>query len=135
MRGAIAWAALGFGVAAGPAACGLAPCTEIGCVGGLEVAVADAAGRPVPTFSGEARFEGRVVAFQCDPSLPGTAQVQCGSGSVRLLQAEGDVQLEVRAPGGGAFAGTLQPRYETSRPNGPLCEPVCRTATAQVALR
>lgn len=43
------------------------------------------------------------------------------------------VAMELTPAGGEARSFTVQPRYETTRPNGPDCDPVCRRADIELS--
>jgi hypothetical protein len=106
------------------AGCGIS-CTLIGCVG-LVVTVTGA--QPQATIT--------VLATSPD-SVSHTVTCVTSNGSCVLpLPYEfrpTTVTLRVSA-GADTTTITVQPQYETSRPNGPDCPPPCQSATVAVAL-
>ena len=144
----------GLGVAGVLSGCnvlGLA-CSEVGCRGGLIVDL-----RATELIPGDYTVEfelddgealetcGFTVSDDCDgggtciPTTDCDGRVEVlalgdGQLQVSLFDAEGAVDLVLERDGTVLLDETLDPEYETFRPNGPSCPPVCRSATVQLSL-
>ncbi|WP_426755689.1 hypothetical protein [Myxococcus sp. Y35] len=115
-----------------------APCRRVDCGGALRVEVRDAAGVPVSAFSGEARFEGRTVSFQC-PADTGARtplpEYSCLPGSVTFSAEPASLELVVEGTDGARYEASVQPEYESSFPNGDECGPACKNAVVTAHLQ
>lgn len=132
-------------------------CTEIGCVSGLRIDLQKAGawqpGAYVFTFEldgSPVRCSGALPLKACDagPSLTcdGEGRVQIGESGcalppdqhgfsdIQLLGSPAKVRVAIARDGQELHSAELAPTYTESRPNGPGCEPVCRGASAQVAV-
>ena len=100
-------------------------CTEIGCAGGLTVLFATT---PQGDVHVEALAEGETTprTFDCTGS-------GCSAGARFLNFSPAHVVVTVTTDAG-SQQFDLRPQYQTSRPNGPRCEPVCRSAQITVTL-
>jgi hypothetical protein len=65
-------------------------------------------------------------------ALPPDAQ---GFGMIVVGAGPASVALTISRGGETIAQGSWTPDYQISRPNGPLCEPVCRQATVALQLR
>ncbi|WAS97959.1 hypothetical protein [Nannocystis punicea] len=133
-------------------------CTEIGCIGGLRIELQPSSGWPAGDYTFAFALDGVPVTCKgalplraCDagPSLtcdvPDRVQIgesgcalppeQHGFADIQIPSSPAAVQLEIRRGEETIYAGDITPTYVESRPNGPGCEPVCRGATAQVAIQ
>lgn len=132
-------------------------CTEIGCVDGLQIDTAKASPWPPGAYTFAFVLDGTKVT--CAGALPLKAceagaslacdvpdRVEIGESGCALPPAEhGFAGIHVRgAPArfeltiahDGKVLGEfdLAPKYTTSRPNGPGCEPECNSAAARIEL-
>ena len=100
-------------------------CTLIGCDSGLVVLLAQAPTGPyrIEVFS---REDAPHYAFDC--AVPG----QCGD--VRFVDYTPESVTIRVTTSAGTREQTAQPKYSVYRPNGPNCEPTCRSAAVTVAL-
>ena len=132
-------------------------CTQIGCLDGLLVRVV----KPSPWVPGRYTFEVDVdgVQVRCSGALPlqpcesGPSLACTGDGKVIIsesgcalppeshgfgdLQISGEPQavgITIKLDDNVLHTTTLQPSYVTSQPNGPGCEPTCRSGSADLAL-
>ena len=132
-------------------------CTEIGCMNGLNVRVE----KPTPWPAGDYEFvfdlDGTAVtckgalplppcerspALVCDPA--GRVQVtesgcalpaeQHGWGDVQIEGEPAHAKVTIRHAGAVLHEADLQPEYRTLQPNGPDCEPTCRSASVSIAV-
>lgn len=132
-------------------------CTQIGCIDGLRLEI-EKAGAWQPgayvfafTVDGAAvRCSGSLPLKPCDagPSLVCDVEgrVQIGeSGCALAADAQGfsdvqihgspaQVEVSLTRDGQELSRAALTPTYAESRPNGPGCEPVCRGASAKLAV-
>ncbi|MFO0626182.1 MAG: hypothetical protein U0325_11250 [Polyangiales bacterium] len=100
-------------------------CTLIGCADGVDITWSGASSQDRGTLVAD----GVTYAFDCAAAPSST--VWCTSTGVRLQRTPTALRVDVVTPSG-ARSGTFSPRYTTSRPNGPDCDPVCRGATVTV---
>lgn len=124
------------------------PCTEIGCVSGFSVELE----RPGPWSTGRYRVEvsgdasgvcevDLLLACERPTRCSGPAGVvnvvmsgcALGPGQQALSQvsvngAPGTITVTVMQDDRQLGRGTFFPVYQTSQPNGPGCDPICRTA-------
>jgi hypothetical protein len=154
-----AWLALGSLVLS--AACGHPqtqrdplprPCTEIGCMNGLVLALEPSAGWPPGRYELELSLDGR--AATCTGELPLPAcdagpALSCAGAPVRIgesgcamppnTHAFSDIALNerparvsivIRHDERELLRETLTPTYRRSQPNGPGCPPTCDSAHA-----
>lgn len=100
-------------------------CTQIGCGAGLTVLFSTV---PVGDVHVEALPEGETTprTFDCTGSA-------CSPGA-RFLDFSPDHVVVTVTTDAGSKQFDLRPQYQTSRPNGPRCEPVCRSAQVTVTL-
>lgn len=133
-------------------------CTEIGCNDGLELEFARQTPWPAGSYRVTLRVDGKSMAcqgelplracdagpsFQCDdPSLT-LGESGCAlpaeqhglSGLHMAVSAATDVSLVIEHQGALQATAKLSPTFQTSQPNGPGCEPVCRNAAMRLNLR
>ncbi len=127
-------------------------CTMIGCVDGLILSMDPAPKWEPGHYDLSITLDGREV--QCTGDLPlkpceEGLSFQCSSGGVQIMEGGcalprdqhglGDIMIDgaprnvsVRLARNGQVLVALNkiaPSYQVSRPNGPGCEPVCRSAT------
>lgn len=74
---------------------------------------------------------GRVQVTESGCALP---PEQHGWGDVHVDGEPARVQLTIRHGDTVLHTADVRPTYTTSQPNGPGCEPTCRSATASVAV-
>ncbi|WP_437950762.1 hypothetical protein WME98_08080 [Sorangium sp. So ce296] len=144
-----------------PSAAGEPPpargCTQIGCVNGFTLRLASEAPWPagayrfVITADGETTTcEGKLPLPDCaagraltcsGPSLligesgcalPPSAH---GFSEIQMSSAPGQVTVEISRDGTSLAEADFSPSYVESRPNGPGCEPVCRSASATLNVK
>lgn len=106
---------------------GCAPraCTEIGCVSGLSILLVNP---PAGVYHLQVEVPGEPLRIvRC-----GDAEGGCASGTF-FLEETTPAQLTIRLVSAGkAIASqTVRPKYDTFRPNGRRCPPLCRTARVQ----
>lgn len=124
-------------------------CTEIGCVDGLRVTLEPSARWPAGSYRFDLVIDG--TATSCTGSLPlpscdtpglscSGAGVQIGESGCALPPAEHgyselmfasaprEVRVTISRDGQVVGERELEPVYQTSRPNGPECPPVCNSA-------
>lgn len=101
-------------------------CTLIGCADGVDIVWSGASSRDRGTLT----IDGVSVSFDC-ATAGSTNGVFCNPNGLRLGRTPTDLRVEVVTPSG-TRSGTFVVSYTTSRPNGPSCEPVCRSATVTV---
>jgi hypothetical protein len=101
-------------------------CTLIGCSSGLTVqlAAAPAGAYRIEVFSSPS---GPHYVWDCGDAA------QCGTTAMFTDFTPTSVTIRVTTSAG-TREQTSQPAYNTSRPNGPNCEPTCTQATVTVAL-
>lgn len=132
-------------------------CTEMGCIGGLRIELQPNAGWPAGDYTFAFALDGVPVTCKgalplkaCDagPSLtcdvPDRVQIgesgcalppeQHGFADIQIPSSPAAVDLKIMRGEETIYSGNIAPTYVESRPNGPGCEPVCRGASAQVAL-
>lgn len=112
----------GCGSIFGPTAC-----TLIGCESGVEVAFAQ---RPDAPFRIEAEVPGHPSSryvYECDEVS------RCG-GRIFFADFTPDVVRIRVVTAAGTTEQIYSPQYSESRPNGPDCEPLCRTARIMLPL-
>lgn len=130
-------------------------CTEIGCHDGLIVRVTPSSGWPHGMYRFVIEADGETTT--CARSLPlpecGTPALPCegppvmigasgcaldpsehGFGDVVFEAAPEQVRIEIARDGEVIAAQEWTPQYETVQPNGPGCEPICETATVELAV-
>jgi hypothetical protein len=131
------------------ASCSDEVCTEIGCGPPLEVRFRGATSEP-GLYRIEMTAEG--IPHHCEITIPFSCDAQPACTSPRFVWAptlsgcghdagrqsldgfaffrEGPSSLEVLVHRDGYLIGnaSVEPMYEETRPNGPECEPRCRTA-------
>lgn len=130
-------------------------CTLIGCQDGLQVQLQHSSQWPTGDYTVQVTLDNQ-PPVSCTVSLPFasvTAAATCSSADVQLQTAgqalsadqhaltglwirttPAKVQLVLQHNTATLLDQTLQPTYQTSRPNGPDCEPECTQATASVAV-
>lgn len=132
-------------------------CTEIGCLDGLQIALKKETPWPAGAYTFDFTVDGapvrcsgalplgpcdagpsltcdvaeRVVIGESGCALPAAEQ---GFSDVRVPGAPAEVAVTITHEGAPLHQSTLKPTYVESRPNGPGCDPVCRSATAELAL-
>lgn len=131
-------------------------CTEIGCVDGLVISFGrgvewapgtyvfsiDADGveqtckgmLPLPPCAsgGALTCTGNVATIgESGCALPAS---QHGFADIQLRSGPSKVTLRIERDGVVLADETLVPTYRTSQPNGPNCDPICRQASATIAL-
>lgn len=134
---------------------GGAACTLIGCQDGLRVTLQRASPWPAGDYVLQVSLDDQ-PPIACTTSLPFasvTSTATCNSADVQL-QTSGQaldpsqhaltgvwvrttptkVRLVLQQGPTTVLDQTLQPTYQTTRPNGPNCEPECTQATASVAV-
>ena len=123
-------------------------CTLIGCASGMEIQL-QAPSWPQASYDVQVVTDGATrtctvaLPFSCDtrPScvpaegawVLGLSGCMLGPGQeslsgVILNDAPGSIDVQVRRDGKVVGQAHAEPTYRESRPNGPDCEPVCRTA-------
>lgn len=112
-------------------------CTEIGCVGGLALTLETSEGSPIESFSGT--VAGTSVDCSGVENGASNSNAEClGEGTVRIPEVESaTVAVDLSATVDGeavTYKGDIEPDYETSRPNGEGCPPVCKSAEETVTL-
>lgn len=134
---------------------GGAACTLIGCQDGLQVQLQRSGPWPAGDYTAQVTLDNQ-PPVSCTVSLPFasvTASATCSSTDVQLQTAgqalatdqhaltglwirttPAKVRLVLQHNAVTLLDQTLQPTYQTSRPNGPDCEPECTQATASVAV-
>lgn len=133
-------------------------CTAMGCVNGLNVSVAKATAWPAGVYDFVLDLDGTAVTCTgalplkpCDegPSLTCTptdkVQItesgcalptdQHGFGDIHIEGAPANVKLTIRTGETVLFENELRPEYRTLQPNGPDCEPTCRSASGAITLQ
>jgi hypothetical protein len=124
-------------------------CTLIGCASSFEVGFTGATGIP-GVYRVEVVADG--ATSSCEITLPFTCDTQpaCSSsdlpwrltrsgcalgadretidGFIFFSQPPMSLTFDVRRDGRAVGGGSITPVYTESRPNGPECDPVCRTA-------
>ena len=124
-------------------------CTEMGCTNGLILRVDPAKDWKSGNYVFEFVLDGRRVTCRgelplkpCEePSIrcdkPGISIMESGCALPKTAHAFGDIQVEgdprkimarITHNGKTIVTRTIAPRYTTSQPNGPGCDPVCRSA-------
>ena len=129
----------------------LRPCTLIGCAAPFEVQFSKASAWPAGSYHVEVEADG--VRSACDMGFPLTscqvavgcegpprdwrinlsgcalpADAQSISGLSFLTTRPAAVKVTVSHEQRTLGTGSFTPSYTTSRPNGPSCDPECRTA-------
>ena len=134
---------------------GGAACTLIGCQDGLQVQLQRSGPWPAGEYTLQVMLDDQ-PAVSCAVSLPFasvTTAATCSSADVQLqtsgqaLSADqhaltavwirstpAKARLVLQHNTATLLDQTLQPTYQTSRPNGPDCKPECTQATASVAV-
>lgn len=127
--GRLSIAALVAGLVVLLGGCAPRACTEIGCASGLSISIANPPGGAYHLQVDVPGERTRVV--QC-----GDAEGGCASGTFFLPETT-PAQLTVRVVSAGKVidSKTVRPSYDTFRPNGPGCPPLCRTARIQLGAR
>jgi hypothetical protein len=116
------------------AACGLT-CTHMACVDRLSIAIVDASGAEIDSFSGEAVLAEGTVAFTCTDGAGNGDGYTCDGNVVFFSTSEDSFALRVSgALGEGDFDDTVTPTYEEQFPNGDACPPACSTADIEITL-
>ncbi len=114
-------------------------CTLMGCFNGLEITL-----MPEPPQQYTVRLTtstGETRSVTCTPGkyeahFPGSASTPyiCGEGQVTFIEfTPQEVTIDI-AWQGGSFSTSSDPTYESFKPNGPGCDPECRTGKIQVEL-
>jgi len=132
-------------------------CTDIGCTNGLHVQLTKAT--PWPAGAYELAFDIDGTAVTCTGSLPLPAceagpalacdpagRVQVGESGCALppgqhgwadVHIDGEparVHVTIRQGAAVLHDAEIRPEYRTLQPNGPDCEPTCRSASAAIAV-
>lgn len=132
-------------------------CTMIGCINGLHLNLAKVTPWTAGNYTFALELDGAAVtctgalplpacdkgaALRCD--VEGKVQIgesgcalppeQHGFADIQILGEPAKVKLTIKREDEQLHSGELTPTYVTSRPNGPDCEPECRSANAEVAL-
>ena len=132
-------------------------CTDIGCMNGLNVRVEKPTAWPAGDY--EFAFDLDGVAVTCKGSLPlpacdqspgltcdpaGRVQVmesgcalpaaQHGWGDIHVDGDPANAKIAIRHGGIVLHESALEPEYRTLQPNGPGCEPTCRSASASISV-
>lgn len=144
---------------AGPAtpAPGNRPCTEIGCVDGLQIEFV-VTGKWIPgRYDFEFDLDGEKVtcsgalplkpcdagpSLTCDPSdrlqigesgcaLPPDSQ---GLSDIQIKSSPRNVKLTIANDDKPLIEATMTPTYATTRPNGEGCDPVCNSASEKLPM-
>jgi hypothetical protein len=116
-------------------ACSSEPCTLIGCASALRVNFG--AATIAPPYSVTIVADGEPLMFECasagllSPDPGGSAA--CDATGFSFPRAPRSATITVRPFRDGglgtARTTTATPSYSENRPNGPSCEPVCRSGT------
>lgn len=130
-------------------------CTLIGCQDGLTIEVQASAWAPGTyvfdmTADGKSRrCEAKLPLPACDvQALTCTGDVEAqisvsgcalpagsqGFGPITFRSGPANVEVAISRDGTSLGKGSFRPTYQTSRPNGPRCEPVCRQAEGRLVL-
>jgi hypothetical protein len=132
-------------------------CTDMGCMDGLRIQMTKATAWPAGEY--EMTFDLDGTAVNCKGSLPlpaceqgpalsctPTERVQVGESGcalppeqhgwadVQIAESPTRVQVTIRHGAEVLHTSELQPQYRTLQPNGPGCEPTCRSAGATITL-
>lgn len=109
-------------------------CNEIGCTDDLTVHFEE------PDGTAATNLEGSVgeTTFECPGEVGGPAS-KCKEGTIRVtdINPGEPVGIDVEATDGESryvFQETIEPEYETVRPNGPDCPPACEQAETTVTM-
>ncbi len=132
-------------------------CTKMGCVSGLHVNFAKVTPWTAGAYTFALELDGAAVtctgalplpacdqgpALRCD--VEGKVQIgesgcalppeQHGFSDIQIFGEPAKVKLTIKREDQQLHSGELAPTYVTVQPNGPGCEPECRSANAEVAL-
>ena len=128
-------------------------CTEIGCVNGYQITLSSASPWKAGKYTVEVVSDG--VTTTCTATLPltSTSTAECTGAGVQIglsgsmLPAEQQslsdillastpraVKITVSRDGAQLVTKDFTPKYKTSQPNGPDCEPTCTSATDMLGL-
>ncbi|WP_437567769.1 hypothetical protein [Sorangium sp. So ce542] len=144
-----------------PSAAGEPPpdqgCTQIGCVDGFTVRLASEAPWPAGAYRFVISADGETTTCEGKLPLPGCAAgraLTCsgpslligesgcalppsahGFSEIQMRSAPRQVTVEVSRDGASLVKADFSPSYVESRPNGPGCEPVCRSASATLNVK
>ncbi|MBX3184006.1 MAG: hypothetical protein KIT72_00655 [Polyangiaceae bacterium] len=131
----------------------LAVCTEIGCVDGLTIDLSQLSWEP-GSYQIDVAADGDITRCQVTLPLPpcsnpGTScdgtGVQVGESGcalapsahslteLRLVSLPDNVEVTVTRDGAPFASRRFTPNYQVSRPNGPRCEPECKSANELLA--
>lgn len=134
---------------------GARACTEIGCSNGLSLRVSPDAGWRAGAYRFELGLDGRAVtcagalpllpcgqrSFTCDAdgvslgesgcALPANAQ---GIAQIQLPGYPRQLSVQLSLDGAPLASASFTPDYVSGQPNGPGCEPVCCSASANLTL-
>lgn len=135
-------------------------CTTIGCADGFHVALSPTAGWPAGSY--EVVIETEAGKTTCQGELPVTCDVagitcttvpdrgeknprvgvsgcalgpnEQGYADIQLPDGPASVRVHIAHEGKTLVEQSFSPEYQTSQPNGPGCEPVCRQASGSITV-
>lgn len=132
-------------------------CSAVGCVDGLALSLSPSQGWAQGSYRFVIEADGKTEtcvgalplpacsqgrALKCTgPELARIGESGCALGaaehgfsSIDLPTAPKQVTIHIEREGNPIGGATLTPSYQTSQPNGPGCEPICRQANATIAV-
>lgn len=112
-------------------------CTDAGCIGYVAFDLRDGTTAPA-AFEATYREDGGALKSICCEApyeaCDGGHENRCYDGGFRIASGATMVEVTVTSTRGSTFSGTVEPEYESYRPNGPLCNPECHGAVIALEL-